>query len=121
MEICLAIPVAPAGFFSVVHTVLLKPLPYPDPDRLVRIMEANSAKSQKESLAAPCRVADWNRLNRTFTAIAGSYTENVTDTSGQEPERLSRLRVSARYFDVFGSAPALGRMFTSDEEVRWPW
>jgi predicted permease len=107
---------AGSAFFSVVHTVLLKPLPYPDPDRLVRIMEANPAKSQKESLAAPCRVEDWNRLNRTFTAIAGSYAENVTDTSGQEPERLSGSRVSARYFDVYGSAPALGRMFTPDEE-----
>jgi predicted permease len=107
---------AGSAFFSVVHTVLLKPLPYPDPDRLVRIIEANSAKSQKESLAAPCRVEDWNRLSRTFTAIAASYAENVTDTSGQEPERLSGLRVLARYFDVYGSAPALGRMFTPDEE-----
>jgi len=107
---------AGAAFFSVVDTVLLKPLPYPAPDRLVRIMEANSAKSQKESLVAPCRVEDWNRLSRTFTSIAGSYAENVTDTSGPEPERLSGLRISPRYFDVYGSAPALGRTFVAEEE-----
>jgi len=107
---------AGSAFFSVVHTVLLKPLPYPDPERLVRVMEANSAKSQKESLAAPSRLEDWNRLNRSFVAIARSYTENVTDTSGQEPERLSGLRVSGRYFDVYGAAPSLGRTFTREEE-----
>ena len=107
---------AGSAFFSVVHTVLLKPLPYPDPGRLVRIMEANSARSQKESLAAPCRVEDWNRFSRTFTAIAGSYAENVTDTSGPEPERLSGSRVSPRFFEVYRSAPVLGRTFVPDEE-----
>ena len=104
------------ALFSVVDTVLWKPLPYPAADRLAALMEASPAKSQKISLVAPGRIEDWNRLSRTFSAIAGSYTESVTDTSGAEPQRLSGRRVSPRYFDVFGSAPIVGRTFTPDED-----
>jgi len=104
------------ALFSVVDTVLLKPLPYPDPSRLVILMEASPAKAQKESLVAPQRLEDWNRLSRTFSAIAGSYSENVTDTSGAEPQRLNGRRVSPRYFQVFGVKPVIGRTFVADEE-----
>ncbi len=104
------------ALFSVVDTVLLKPLPYPDPSQLVVVMEASTAKTQKDSLVAPQRIEDWNRLSRTFSAIAGSYYENVTDTSASEPQRLSGLRVSPRYFQVFGMKPSIGRTFTADEE-----
>jgi len=76
---------ANTAVFSIVDAVLLKPLPYPDPDRLVTVMEASSAARNQESLIAPPRLEDWNRMNRTFDAIAGSYAENVTDTSSEEP------------------------------------
>ncbi len=104
------------ALFSVVDTVVWKPLPYPDPDRLVTLYEASPAKDQKVSLVAPGRLEDWNRLNRTFTAISGAYAENVTDTSGSEPVRLNGLRVSPRYFQVYQTNPILGRTFTADEE-----
>jgi putative ABC transport system permease protein len=104
------------ALFSVVDTVLLKPLPYPEPSQLVVLMEASPAKAQKVSLVAPGRLEDWNRLSRTFSAIGGYYTENVTDTSGSEPQRLSGRRVSPRYFQVFGVKPLVGRTFTADEE-----
>lgn len=104
------------ALFSVVDTVLLKPLPYPEPSQLVVLMEATPAMAQKESLVVPGRLEDWNRLSRTFSVIAGSYTENVTDTSGSEPQRLSGRRVSPRYFQVFGMKPVVGRAFTADEE-----
>ncbi len=107
---------ANTALFTLADTVLWKPLPYPQPQQLVTLMEASSAQNQKESLVAPQRLEDWNRLSRAFTAIAGSYTENVTDTSGSEPERLSGRRVSPRYFDVFAARPVLGRTFTSEEE-----
>jgi len=102
--------------FSVVDTVLWKPLPYRDPARLVALYEASPARDQKVSLIAPGRLEDWNRLNRTFSAIAGAYTESVTDTSGAEPVRLNGVRVSGRYFQVFDTYPILGRTFTSNEE-----
>jgi putative ABC transport system permease protein len=108
---------ATTTLFSVVDTVLLKPLPYPDPDRLVTVLEASPSKNKKESLIAPGRIEDWNRLNQTFEAIAGNYTENVTDTSGAEPERLAGRRVSPRFFSVYEAAPLIGRTFNKEEEV----
>src|SRR5882762_1859930 len=102
--------------FSLIDAVLWKPLPYPNPDRLVSMYEANPAKNQNTSLIAPVRLEDWNRLNQSFEAISGSYSENVTDTSGAEPERLAGRRVAPRFFAVFGASPALGRAFSPEEE-----
>ena len=108
---------ANSALFSIIDTVLLRPLPYPQPDRVVAVMEANPAKSERASLIAPARLEDWNRLSRTFEALSGSYSENVTDTSRSEPERLAGQRVAPRYFTVFGTAPLIGRVFLSEEEI----
>jgi putative ABC transport system permease protein len=105
------------ALFSLVDTILLKPLPYPRPDRLVSLMEASPSKNKSASLIAPGRLEDWNRMNRTFESISGSYNENVTDTSGSEPERLAARRVSPRFLETFGTGPVIGRGFTADEEV----
>jgi len=108
---------ATTALFSVIDTILLKPLPFPDPDRLVTVYEASPSKSKTESLIAPVRLEDWSRMNRTFDAIAGLYTENVTDTSGPEPERLAGRRVSPRYFEVYQARPLMGRTFTKEEDI----
>src|SRR5258707_6966065 len=108
---------ATSTLFSVVDTILLKPLPYPDSDRLVTVFEASPLKNKKESLIAPARLEDWNRMNQTFAVVAGVYTENVTDTSGAEPERLAGWRVSPRFFDVYGTRPLIGRTFNPQEEL----
>jgi putative ABC transport system permease protein len=108
---------ATTALFSVIDTILLKPLPFPNPDRLVTVYEASPSKSKTESLIAPVRLEEWNRLNQTFEAIAGLYTENVTDTSGPEPERLAGRRVSPRYFDLYEARPLMGRTFTKEEDV----
>src|SRR4051812_34641525 len=73
---------ANTALFSVVDTVLLKPLPYANADRLVTVDETSSAKSQRASLTAPGRIEDRNRLSHAFSAISGVYSENVTDTGG---------------------------------------
>jgi hypothetical protein len=86
--------------FSLVDTVLVKPLPYPDADRLVAVYESNPSGRERTSLLAPVRIEDWHRLNHTFVAVSGSYGENVTDTSAAEPERLVGLRVAPRFFAV---------------------
>src|ERR1051325_7737507 len=70
------------ALFSVIDAVLLRPLPYPNADRVVTVMEASPAKNEKVSLIAPARLADWNRMNRTFDAMSGSYAENVRARSG---------------------------------------
>lgn len=103
--------------FSIVDTVLISPLPYPDADRLVTVAEASPKAPGQATLAAPARINDWHRLNSTMVAIAASYAESVTDTSGTDPERLDSRRVTPRFFEVFGMAPLAGRAFTEDEEV----
>ena len=102
--------------FSLVDTVLIKPLPYPDADRLVTVMESSPSAREKTSLLAPARVEDWNRLNRSFVALSASYAENVTDTSASEPERLEARRVMPRFFAVYGMSFLAGRAFTDEEE-----
>ncbi|MDP8979235.1 MAG: ABC transporter permease [Acidobacteriota bacterium] len=107
---------ATTTLFSLIDTVLWKALPYPNPDRLVTLFEANPAKNQNTSLIAPVRLEDWARLGQSFESISGSYAENVTDTSGVEPERLSGRRVAPRFFAVYGTTPAAGRVFDLSEE-----
>jgi predicted permease len=108
---------ATTTLFSVVATILLKPLPYPNSDRLVTVYETSPSLNKPTSLIAPVRLEDWNRLNQTFQVISGAYAENVTDTSGAEPERLAARRVAPHYFDVYEATPALGRTFSREEEV----
>src|SRR5690349_17004960 len=85
--------------FSIVNGVLLRPLPFPDGDQVLMLMEASPGRRERTSLIAPAKVAEWDRMNRTFTAVSGSYAESVTDVSGAEPERLEGRRVLPRYFD----------------------
>lgn len=105
------------ALFSVVNTVLLQPLPFREASELVTVMEASTAKSQKASLVAPVRIEEWNRMSRAFQSISGSYSENVTDTSMSQPERLAGRRVAPRYFDVFAMPALVGRTFSPQEDV----
>jgi putative ABC transport system permease protein len=102
--------------FSLVDTVLLKPLPFPDGDRLVTVYESSPSAREKTSLIAPGRLEDWHRLNRSFVALSGSNSETVTDTSGAEPERLEGRRVAPRFFAVYAMPAMAGRWFTDEEE-----
>ncbi len=107
---------ANSAIFSAVDAVLLKPLPYPAADRLVSIYEANLSRRQSTALLAPGRLEEWNQMNQTFSGLAASYFENMTDTSGPLPARVEAMRTSPRFFSVFGVAPAIGRAFTPAEE-----
>ncbi len=102
--------------FSLVDTVLIKPLPYPDANALVTVYELSPSARERRSLVAPGRLQDWHRANRSFVAISGTNTETLTETSGEEPERLSGVRVSPRFFEVYAQPPMAGRWFTEDEE-----
>jgi putative ABC transport system permease protein len=102
--------------FSLVDTVLIKPLPYPDADRLVTVYESSPSSRERTSLIAPARLEDWHRLSKSFAGISGSYSENVTDTSVSEPERLEGRRVAPRFFAVYATPPIAGRTFNDAEE-----
>lgn len=105
-----------AGAFSIVDGVLLQSLPFPDAGQVVTVFEASPSQRERTSLVAPIRLDDWNRLNHTFVAISGGYGENVTDTSGAEPERVAGLRIMPGYFGVFQMKPLLGRTPLPEEE-----
>lgn len=108
---------ANSAIFSVIDAVLLKPLPYPNGDRVMALFQSNTRQKQVHVALAPVQIEDWNRGNQSFLAIAGAYTENVAETSGELPEMLLNARVSPRFFQVLGSTPLLGRVFTPEEDL----
>jgi putative ABC transport system permease protein len=117
---------ANAAVFSVVRAVLLKPLPYRDPDRLVQIWETNPLRNWTESVVAPANLLDWRARSRSFDGIAfynGSDTKapgmaDTTLTGAGDPERVRGMIVSANFFAVLGTPAAFGRTFNPDEELR---
>jgi predicted permease len=114
---------ATATVFSVIYGVLLAPLPYRDPGRLVQIWEINPLKNWTAATVAPANLLDWRDRNHSFESIAyyigsdgkGPGALDVTLTGAGEPERLHGMSVSANFFDVLGSMPAFGRTFKADE------
>jgi putative ABC transport system permease protein len=104
---------ANSAVFSALDAVLLRPLPFPDADRLMRVSEVRE-RTAVTSLA-PVRLEEWHRLTRTFEGITGYYVEDVSDTSGDLPEKVARATVAPRFLQVLGIAPALGRGFTDAE------
>jgi putative ABC transport system permease protein len=101
---------ANTAVFSAIDAVLLRPLPFPAADRLVQITQTQQRSS--ESSTAPVRLEDWNQQNSTLEAISGYYAEDVSDTSGDIPTKVRRASVAPRFFDVWGTAPARGRVFS---------
>jgi putative ABC transport system permease protein len=69
-----------------------------------------------QPFVAPVRLEDWNRMNSTFQALTGYDVEDVSETSGELPEKITRAGVAPRFLQVWGVAPMLGRDFAPDEE-----
>jgi predicted permease len=100
---------ANTAIFSVVNGVLLQPLPYHDPGRLMRLSE-RSPDFGTMSVAYP-NFVDWNEQNRSFERMAAFRWEDYDVTGGGQPEHLSGKMVSADFFRVLGIHPILGRDF----------
>lgn len=107
---------ANSAVFSAIDAVLLRPLPFPDGDQVMKLEEYNTKTHTSQPFIAPLRVEDWNRMNSTFRAVAGYYTENASEISGPLPEKLTLAIVTPRFLNVLGISPALGRDFNSEEE-----
>ncbi len=105
---------ANSAVFSAIDAVLLRPLPFPKPARLTRILQRKPKTPETNS--APVRLAEWDKLNSTFQGLTGYYTDDVSEISGELPERLKRAFVAPRFLEVWGIAPALGRDFTPEEQ-----
>ncbi len=107
---------ATTAIFSVVYGVLLRPLPYPNPDRIVALFEVNY-KGGNMNLADP-NFNDLRTLNRSLQAAA-EYRMDVTSISGgAEPARAGIGEVSADFFKAIGVQPAIGRGFVAEDQRR---
>ena len=107
---------ANTAIFSVINTVLLKPLPYPDSDRIVQLM-LNSPQGPGNITSIP-KFMLWCEQNRVFEHMAAyDFGGPGINLSGSDrPEQVKGIHVSANYFRLFGASPAVGRTFTSDED-----
>ena len=100
---------ANTAVFSLLEGVLLRPLPYPAPDRLVRIFQRS--EHFPHFPVSPLDFVDYRRETRAFSDLACYTREDLQLTAEDRPERMRALRVSPSYFDVLGVEPAFGRIF----------
>src|SRR5438094_2973327 len=107
---------ANTAIFSVVNAVLLRPLPYPQADRIM-VLNESSGPGQDFSVALP-DYFDWRNDNTVFEQLAVTHKEsrNLSGISGREAERVSCASVTLNFFKVVGLQPQLGRIFTEDED-----
>jgi predicted permease len=106
---------ANTAIFSVVQTVLLAPLPYPQVDRLAMIWGRNPSRGDMEFPLSGGDYTDWKQKNQAFEDIAPSFDNEVTLTGSGNPKLVLGYDVSANYFRILGVAPSMGRAFTNDE------
>src|ERR1044072_3787591 len=104
---------ANTAIFSVVNAVLLNPLPYKDPERVVALWDNVPAHGRWR--ASPANFFDWKKQNTVFEDVAAFGQSSLTFTGYGEPEQLTGTRVSAGYFGVVGAEPFLGRSFTAEK------
>src|SRR5829696_10502551 len=107
---------ANATIFGVINAVLLEPLPYKDPDRLVRLWESNPGQTQPESPVSVPNFQDWQQQQSVFEELAALESATFNITGSGEPQRLASARISANLVPTLGVSPALGRSFLPEEE-----
>ena len=107
---------ANTAIFSVVNTILLRPLPYKDPERLVMVWEDDTKGGYPRDTPAAANYADWRDQNQVFEGMAAIADESFNLTGAGEPERLEGRRVSANLFPLLGVEPQLGRVFVAAED-----
>jgi putative ABC transport system permease protein len=107
---------ANTSIFSIVNSVLLRPIPYPDADRIM-VLNESSGPGQDYSVALP-DYFDWRNDNTVFEHLAATHKEsrNLSGIPGREPERISCASVSRNFFNVIGVPPEIGRIFSEDED-----
>ena len=105
---------ANTAMFSLMDAALLKPLPFPEPERIVRVLEAPTP-TRRNGLST-LNFEDWKRLSKSFEALAGLRGLSATLTGHGDPVRFDGVLVSADYFEVFGVKAALGRTFRPGED-----
>jgi putative ABC transport system permease protein len=104
---------ANTAIFSVVNTVLLRPLPYPDVERVMMVWDSNPGRGWDQFAVSPGNFVDWQARQTVFDTLVALRTRSLVLTGHDEPERLSGLLATEQLFDLTGKPPALGRAFAA--------
>jgi putative ABC transport system permease protein len=107
---------ANTAIYSSLDAVLLRPLPYDEPERLVMVWEKRPAENVLNNVVAPADYVDWVRMNDVFESMAAVAPATVDLTGSGEPLRVPALAVSPAFFDVLRVRPALGRTFRPGDD-----
>ena len=105
-----------ATLFSVIHSVMLRPLPFRDSDRLVRVFDTNLSRGWPRFSASCPNFLDWQRESRSFDPLAATRSRSINLTGTGDPERLGGRATTASFFTMLATRPALGRTFTAADE-----
>jgi predicted permease len=105
---------ANTALFSIINGVLLNPVPFPEPERLMALY-ANRIQFERASISYP-NFLDWQRENRTFATLAAFRSDNFNLTGAGEPEHIRGEMVSADFFSTLGLIPKVGRWFRPEED-----
>ena len=103
------------AIFSVLNAVMLRPLPYRDPDRLVRLFESNPQRGWPEFSVSHPNFLDWRAQTTRWDMLVATFADSVALVTDEGAEMLRGSRVTAEFLPALGVAPILGRNFTPDE------
>jgi putative ABC transport system permease protein len=109
---------ANTAIFTMVNAVLLRPLPYRDPDRLVMVWEQNPHRGWFENIVSSANFLDWKKQNHVFADMAAFESVSFNLTGDNKPEQIAGERVTINLFSVLGVQPVRGRWFVPEEERR---
>jgi putative ABC transport system permease protein len=107
---------ANTAIFSVINAVMLRPLPYTESDRLIRIWENNPGRGWTEFSASEPNYYDWFQQNEVFEHLAAEQSATFNLTGDGEPERIIGAYATANFLPALGVSPALGRNFLPEED-----
>jgi putative ABC transport system permease protein len=114
---CLALGIgANTAIFTVINAVLVRPLPYPEPERLVMLFEARKGDAASRNVVSPADFLDWRAQSRSFERSAAIYDYGVNLTGHGEPAEVKAELASADLFPLLGLAPVIGRTYTTEED-----
>jgi putative ABC transport system permease protein len=107
---------ANSAIFSVVNALLLKPLPFPDPDRIVALWDKVPSRGVERNEVAVANYLDWRAQNKSFEQL-GLYSWWSTNLTGSDsPERVQGFQVTPNFFEIVGVKPMMGRGFSAEED-----
>ncbi|MDQ6829845.1 MAG: ABC transporter permease, partial [Gemmatimonadota bacterium] len=106
---------ATTAIFSVVRGVLLRPLPYAEPERLAVLWERNVPRNRDENVVSVPNFEAWRARSRAFDAMAGMVPAPLTMTGAGDAQRVRGAEVSSSYFEMLGGRPMVGRVFVDGE------